>query len=123
LPGQGIETARAMLTGGMAWAKFQAICEAQGGMRVPPRAAYTHVLASRHRGRVVSVDNRLLARVAKLAGAPQALAAGVSFHAPVGTIVDVGQPLITIHAETPGELAYARTYAEAQEEMVLLTEI
>lgn len=120
--GKGIEVARAMLTSGLAWRKFQAICEAQGGMRTPPRAAYTHVITSTHKGRVASVDNRHLARIAKLAGAPKAHAAGVTYHAPVGSLVEVGQPLITIHAESPGELAYARTYAEAQENMVLVQE-
>lgn len=120
--GKGIDVARAMLTSGLAWSKFQAICEAQGGMRTPPRAAYTHVITSTHKGRVRSVDNRHLARIAKLAGAPKAPAAGVTYHTPVGTLVEVGQPLITIHAESPGELAYARTYAEAQENMVLVQE-
>lgn len=121
-PGKGIDMARAILASGVAWSKFQAICEAQGGMRTPPRAAYTHVIASRHRGRVESVDNRRLARIAKLAGAPKAAAAGVTFHAPVGRMMEIGEPIITIHAESPGELAYARTYAEAQEDMVQLHE-
>lgn len=120
--GGGLAMARGVLESGQAWNKFQAICEAQGGMREPPRAAYTHVIASRHRGRVADIDNRRLARVAKLAGAPQAHAAGIVFHVPLGSAVEVGQPLITIHAESPGELAYARTYAEAQEDMVLVQE-
>jgi thymidine phosphorylase len=35
-PNQGIPTAAAALGAGRAWAKFQQICEAQGGMRKPP---------------------------------------------------------------------------------------
>ena len=50
-----------------AWTKFQAICEAQGGMRVPPVAEQTHPLAAARDGRVVHIDNRKLARLAKLA--------------------------------------------------------
>jgi thymidine phosphorylase len=118
--GTGLAMARNILGSGLAWNKFQAICDAQGGMREPPRANHTHVIASRHRGRVGSVDNRRLARIAKLAGAPKAHAAGVVFHTPLGTHVEVGQPLITIHAESPGELAYARTYAEAQEDLIVV---
>ena len=121
-PGSGMEMARSVLASGLAWRKFQAICEAQGGMRVPPRATHTHVIVSRHRGRVAAIDNRHLARIAKLAGAPKAHAAGVVFHAPLGTAVEVGQQLMTIHAESPGELAYARTYAEAREDLVLVQE-
>ncbi|HZW11946.1 MAG TPA: thymidine phosphorylase family protein [Noviherbaspirillum sp.] len=120
--GAGLAMARGILESGLAWNKFQAICDAQGGMRVPPRASHTHVMTSKHRGHVKGIDNRRIARIAKLAGAPKAAAAGIVFHAPLGTAVDVGQPLLTIHAESPGELAYARTYAEAQEDMILVHE-
>ena len=41
-PGEGAALARETLSSGQAWKKFQAICEAQGGMRVPPVAAFTH---------------------------------------------------------------------------------
>lgn len=121
--GQGLAMATSVLDSGAAWRKFQAICEAQGGMRVPPRAAYTYPLLSRHRGLVVAIDNRRLASIAKLAGAPKAPAAGVDFHAPLGTHIEIGQPYLTIHAESPGELAYARAYAEAQENLISLQEV
>ena len=54
-----------------AWQKFQAICEAQGGVREFPQAQFTHPVTAPRAGRVVSIDNRLLARIAKLAGAPK----------------------------------------------------
>lgn len=118
--GEGLALARQVLESGAAWHKFQAICAAQGGMRTPPRARCTHVVESRHRGVVVGIDNRRLARLAKLAGAPKDAAAGLIFHVPLGTLVEVGQPMLTIHAESPGALAYARTYADAQQGMVSL---
>jgi thymidine phosphorylase len=121
-PGAGLELARTVLESGLAWKKFQAICEAQGGLRQPPKAAYNHVIAATHHGRVVAIDNRRVARVAKLAGAPKAQAAGILFHTSLGANVAAGQPLMTIHAESPGELAYARTYADTQEDMILLQE-
>jgi thymidine phosphorylase len=123
VPGKGMALARSVLDSGAAWAKFQAICEAQGGMRTPPTAAYTHVLRSAHHGRVIAIDNRRLASVAKLAGAPKAAAAGLVFHTPIGTVVEIGQPYLTIHAESPGELAYALAFAEAQENLISLQEI
>jgi thymidine phosphorylase len=120
--GQGMAMATAALESGDAWRKFQGICDAQGGMREPPVAAHTAVLESRHCGRVLAIDNRCLARVAKLAGAPRDAAAGVVFHAPLGTHVEVGQPLLTLHADSPGELAYAMNFARASEHLVTLHE-
>jgi thymidine phosphorylase len=122
-PGAGFALARRLLESGAAWHKFQAICEAQGGMRIPPKAGYTHVICAAHHGKVVAVDNRRLASVAKLAGAPKAPAAGLMFHTPIGSYVEVGQPYLTIHAQSPGELAYARAYAEAQENLISLQEV
>ncbi len=120
--GKGRAMAHAVLTSGLAWQKFQAICEAQGGMRVPPVAAYTHVITAAASGRVAAIDNRRLARAAKLAGAPKAPAAGITLHVALAAPVEQGQPLLTIHAESPGELAYAKTYAQAEQDMILISE-
>jgi len=62
-------------------------------------------------GRLVSIDNRKLATVAKLAGAPMAKAAGVALHSRLNQRVEAGTPLCTIHAESPGELDYAAAFA------------
>ena len=109
--GLGEDMAESTLTDGRAWQKFQAICAAQGGMREPPQAARRHEMTATEAGEVVSIDNRRLARVAKLAGAPGAAAAGLEIHVKLGDHVDAGQVLYTIHAETAGELNYAREFA------------
>ena len=119
-PGQGPAMARAALDDGRAWRKFQAICEAQGGMREPPRSSISHVVEADARATVCGFDNRRLARLAKLAGAPTAPAAGLDLHVRVGDRVDQGQPLFTVHAEAPGELAYALDYLAKQEPIVVL---
>ncbi len=113
-PGEGVRRARDILDDGRAWNKFEAICVAQGGLRVPSVAEHTHAVTATQCGRVTAIDNRRLARVAKLAGAPRAPAAGLELHAPLGTVVKPGQPLFTMHAEAPGELAYALDYIAAQ---------
>jgi len=119
-PGQGYAVAKAVLESGRAWTKFQAICKAQGGMREPPLARHTEPVRAQHRGVVKAIDNRRLARVAGLAGAPKAHAAGLLFHAQLGSSIEIGQPLYTIHAESPGELAYALSYARAQEDLITI---
>ncbi len=105
--GQATEVASSILADGEAWKKFQAICEAQGGMREPPVAPHTYPVEATSAGHVGAIDNRLLARVAKLAGAPGDSAAGVELHKKVGDLVEAGEPLFTVHAESPGELRYA----------------
>lgn len=117
-PHTGAAIARELLDDGRAWKKFQAICEAQGGMRTPPHAAHTHVVTASMAGTVASIDNRRLARVAKLAGAPQSPAAGLYLHTPLGRHVERGEPLFTLHTESPGELAYALAYLYAQPPIV-----
>lgn len=117
-PGTGAALAREILEDGRAWRKFQAICDAQGGMRVPPRAAHTRVITAGEKAIVQAIDNRKLGRIAKLTGAPLAQAAGVELHVKRGQAVQRGEPLFTIHAETPGELAYAGAYTESQMDII-----
>lgn len=112
LAGRGLAEATRLLDSGAAWTRFQAICEAQGGLREPPVAPWRHVVAAEAEGRVQAIDSRLLARVAKLAGAPASPAAGLELHVRLGDVVRIGQPLITVHADAPGELAYALQYLD-----------
>jgi thymidine phosphorylase len=79
---------------------------------VPPSATQHQPLLSAHAGHVLAIDNRKIARLAKLAGAPDRKAAGVEMHVRIGDLVCSQQPLCTIHAEAPGELAYAAANAD-----------
>lgn len=109
--GAGTRLAEATLSDGRAWAKFQRICAAQGGMRVPGVAQHRHPLLSPRAGRVAQIDNRKLAKLAKLAGAPDSKTAGVELYAKMGDRVELGSPLCTVHAESRGELEYALEFA------------
>ncbi len=113
--GLGEAKAAQVLDDGKAWAKFQRICEAQGGMRVPPVSQHWRPLVSKRSGRIEAIDNRRIAKLAKLAGAPDDKAAGVVIHVKLGDRVVVGHPLCTVHAVAPGELAYAFDYAAKNE--------
>lgn len=108
--GDGRERARRALDDGSAARKFDAICEAQGGRRSPPLAAHQRTIQADFDGTVASLDNRVLSRIAKLAGAPRSAAAGLDLHVRAGSNVGRGSPLMTLHASTPGELEYALAY-------------
>lgn len=116
--GQGSAIAARTLDDGRAWAKFQRICDAQGGMREPPSSTHRQPLTARYAGLVAAIDNRRIAKLAKLAGAPYAKAAGVELHVKLGETVSAGQPLATVHATAAGELAYALQYAGAHSEII-----
>jgi thymidine phosphorylase len=118
--GSGEALAREILDDGRAGRKFAAICEAQGGLRTPPVAAHTRPVEARAAGRVSAIDNRRLARVARLAGAPRDAAAGLLLHVKLGDRVEAGEPLYTVHAESRGELAYALAYARTRSGIIEL---
>ncbi|HKS56483.1 MAG TPA: thymidine phosphorylase family protein [Steroidobacteraceae bacterium] len=109
--GSGAARATEILDSGLAWRKFQAICEAQGGLREPQRAPFTHVVTSARAGVCTAIDNRRIAQVAKLAGAPTGATAGVELHVRVGARAEKDAPLYTVHAESRGELDYALNFA------------
>ena len=120
--GGGLTLATQVLADGRAWATFQAICAEQGGLRSLPMAAHLHTVESPATGRVSRIDNRLLARAAKLAGAPTAAAAGIDVHARLGDQVEAGQPLFTLHAQAPGELAYALQFVRSRPPIFQISE-
>lgn len=120
--GGGLTLATQVLADGRAWATFEAICAEQGGLRSIPVATHRHTVASPSTGRVSRIDNRLLARAAKLAGAPTAAAAGIDVHARLGDQVEAGQPLFTLHAQAPGELAYALQFVRSRPPIFQISE-
>ena len=120
--GDGQRVAGRALDDGRAWAKFQAICNAQGGLWAPPVADHQHRVVATRAGQVSDIDNRRLAKVAKLAGAPASPAAGVELHVRLADIVEAGMPVMTVHAEAPGELAYALSYLERHSDLIRIVD-
>ena len=121
--GEGALVAERTLADGRALAKFMAICEAQGGFREPPVASHKQPVLAAIGGVVSAIDNRRLARVAKLAGAPHDQVAGLEVHVRLGATVAVGDPLYTVHAANPGELEYSLQFARSGPDPVTIEEV
>lgn len=119
-PGAGNDKAREVLDSGKAYEKFKAICDAQGMFNLPSKAKFQHDIRATHTGTVKKIDNRRLAQIAKLAGAPEDKTSGIDFYAHLDRQIQKGQPLFTIHAETKGELDYALAYLQSQEDIITL---
>lgn len=109
-PGAGKAIATSILESGQALKKFEAICQAQGGMFDIPQAKHTHTVLSDQSGEIKSIDNYIIAQLAKLAGAPSYKTSGVDLLEKVGAVVQKNQPLLVIHAEAKGELDYALSF-------------
>lgn len=118
--GQGI--ARDLLVSGKAWEKFQRIAAKQGGLKQPEAAPHQAPVHSLKSGEVREIHNQKIARVAKLAGAPSDMRAGVFLHAKLGDRIHAGDPLFTIHAETEQELQFSLDYVAANADIFLFEE-
>lgn len=121
-PGKGYELAEKTLLSGQAMTKFRAICDAQGGFNPPPMAPFSHCLRAEKSGVVTQFNNRLIARLASLAGAPNAAAAGLDIHVRLGDTLAVGDALFTLYAEAEGELAYALNFLAGHTDVVRIEE-
>lgn len=122
-PSNGAALAAETLEDGRAWRKFQRICEAQGGMRTPPASSHRKPIVADRSGRLAAIDNRRIAKLAKLAGAPDAKAAGIDLDIRIGDIAVAGQPLCMVHSEASGELDYAMSYAAANTDIFRIEDI
>lgn len=116
--GEGRLLAEKILDSGDAWKKFLRICEAQGGFREPQVARHKRTITAPHKGKIGHIDNRKLARVAKLAGAPHENVAGVDLHTPLDVHVEKNQPLFTIHSNSTGQLSYALDYLKLNDDVI-----
>ncbi len=64
-----------------------------------------------------------MARIAKLAGAPNSKAAGIELLTPLTTRIEKNQPLYIVYAETPGELNYAVSYLQREHGIIQIEQI
>jgi len=110
--GDGWRIARDILESGRALAQMEAIIDAQGRRtEAPGLGELTHEVPAAQHGAVGAIDNLRMARIARLAGAPQVIGAGVDLLCKVGDKVATGQPLYRIHARYPADLKFARDMA------------
>ena len=113
--GAGLAIARNQLESGRAAQALQALIEAQGRHRfdplAPELAPLTQDVLSPAGGHVVAIDNERLARIARLAGAPQCPGAGVDLMRKLGDEVKPGDLLYRIYANNAADLEFARRLA------------
>lgn len=113
-PAEGLRIATALLSEGKAKAAFDRIAAAQGARTEPVApGAHTCVVSAAMQGRVAAIDGLRISGVARAAGAPRELGAGVDLLCTIGVKVAPGQPLYRIHAGSDAALAAAAALARA----------
>ncbi|MEP7005742.1 MAG: thymidine phosphorylase family protein [Sphingomonas bacterium] len=110
--GRGFERARDLLASGEALAAMQRLIAAQGPQATVfrPGTLRKEIVADQD-GSVAAIDCHLIARIARLAGAPMDKGAGIDLLHKVGDTVRRGEPLYCIHAESETGLRFASDLA------------
>jgi thymidine phosphorylase len=106
--GQGYAIARDILDSGRAAQRMNEIIDSQGRRTPDSVGKLNFDVQSDKKGVVTEIDNLLLARIARLAGAPMDKGAGVDLFKKLGDPVAPGEVLYRVYAEFPPDLHFAR---------------
>lgn len=110
--GDGFAIARDILDSGRALAKMKAIIAAQGEKPFdhnnPKLGELTFEVRASESGVVTGIDNFQVARMARLAGAPKVIGAGIDLFRKLGDAVATGDVLYRVHAGFHSDLEFAR---------------
>ena len=110
--GDGFAIARDILDSGRALSKMNAIMAAQGQKvfdhNSPQLGELTFDVFANVSGVVTGIDNLQIARIARLAGAPKVIGAGVDLFRKLGDAVAVGDLLFRVHANFQSDFEFSR---------------
>ncbi len=109
-PGKGTEKAKEILESGKAYHKMQEIIEAQGRQTKPKLGEHWSTVKTEKAGTVREIDNDIIAKVARIAGAPEDKGAGLYLHKKVNERVKKGELLYTLYAENKTKLELAQEF-------------
>ena len=111
--GHGVARARELLEGGAAARKMDEIIDAQGNPPCPSSlGSLNYDVTARRDGWIEGVDCARIARVARLAGAPTDVGAGLDLFKRKGDPVKAGEPLYRIYGVDPADFGFAREAAD-----------
>jgi thymidine phosphorylase len=97
---KGREVAESLLASGKALASFERIIDAQGRRTHPVSPGkYARKVVAQHSGVITGVDGWAIAGIARAAGAPDDLSAGVDLLVSVGQVVETGDALFQIYGD------------------------
>jgi putative thymidine phosphorylase len=96
-----------ILENGQALKKMNDIIKAQGKQKKPQLGSHRHTVKCGKIGRVREIDNKIIAKIARMAGAPQDKGSGLYLAKKVHDSVKKGDMLYTVYAESKFKLNLA----------------
>ena len=107
----GRKKAKDILDSGKAYEKMKEIIKAQGGRVFEPGqisiGQFKKDINSKKAGVIAKIDSHLISRIARIAGAPKDMGAGVYLHAHKGDKISKGGRLFSIYSESRFKLKFA----------------
>lgn len=103
--------ATSLLESGKAYSKMKEIIKLQGGKTFVPEdisvGEFTYVYKSDKDGTVISINNKEISRIARIAGAPEDKEAGIYLHKHQKDKVKKGEAVMTVYSRSKTKLKYA----------------
>lgn len=97
-----------LLDSGKAYKKMQEIIKAQGRPEAVVLGKYRYNVKGTKEGKIHTIDNEIIAKIARIAGAPLDKGAGLYLHKKIGDHSKRGEVLYTVYAENEFKLDLAR---------------
>lgn len=113
-----------IINSGAAYNKFLEIVRAQGGRKTLaiPTARYFHSVESPKKGVVKSINNKLIAKIARIAGSPEDKAAGIYLNVRRNNHVHYGDVLFTVFSNNQKRLQFAQELINRSHNKVVVVE-
>ncbi len=111
--GEGEKMAAKQIKSGAAYDQMVKIIEAQGKKTLHPKPSrLTKKVKAEKSGKVTYVNNKMVARIARVAGAPKSAGSGLWLDKKLGDRVKKGDALFTIYSDSKASLNNAAKFAK-----------
>jgi AMP phosphorylase len=119
----GKKKAIELLESGKAYKKMCEIIKAQKGKIIDPDdislGKFSFTCTARRNGTIKSVRNKIISKIARIAGAPKDKEAGLYLYKHIGERVKKGEWLFSIYSDTKDKLEYAAHVLDTEDAMII----
>ena len=111
-----------LINSGAAYRKFMEIIHAQGGKKHFdfPSANFFYSVEAHKKGVVEHIDNKLMAKIARLSGAPDTKAAGIHLNVRRNNHIHKGDVLFTVYSDSEQRMEFAKQVIEKNHNKVVV---